>query len=116
MTRLNIRIKHHKDGTATVSGIPSTEVRSIFTAAWLYRHDNEKRPSREDTAWWRFQSAILNQLTKPSKWVSGYQNVPIHTLKKHELAVRRRDVVNARRDRLNLDRIIKEIYAERAKK
>jgi len=37
-----MRIKIHKDGTATLSGVPYETLRSILTEASLYRFDQDK--------------------------------------------------------------------------
>lgn len=49
MTRLAPRIKRHRDGMATLSGVPHSDLLSILTAASIHHYDTEKKHDGEAT-------------------------------------------------------------------
>ena len=55
---VNPRVRIHKNGTATLSGIDYGDLRSILTAAHLHRYKNPSLSSSE-TAWHERQHAII---------------------------------------------------------
>jgi len=60
--RGRIKITRHKRGKATLSGIPFQDLRSLLTAASLWRHEHGEKPDdfADTVAWHRRQRAILD--------------------------------------------------------
>jgi len=112
MNRLAPRIKHHRNGTCTVSGIPSGDLRAILTSAALWRHqqkdENKNDKSLYSVIWERRLRMILDML-KPPPYLSGYENIPAVDLAPHERVIRLRDVKSDRSFSIFIDKVLKDL-------
>ncbi len=75
---MSLRVKLHKDGQVTISGIPYRDIKSILTSASLHHYDNPYNPmpevgelasiiaenNAENQAWHDNQHKLINYLLK----------------------------------------------------
>lgn len=117
MTRLAIRVKHHPNGTSTVSGIPTRNVRDVFNVASNRLYDLEKQykanptdPDHNDP-WLKVMRAIIDQCAYIPRYRHGYEDMPAIQLDKIGRALRFRAVCEQRESRLRVAEVMDMILA-----
>jgi hypothetical protein len=117
VTRLAIRVKHHPNGTSTVSGIPTRYVRDVFTAASNRQYELEKqyeeRPADPDIndPWFKMMRVIIDSVANAPLYRHGYENVPVTKLDKLGRFCRLRAVREQRESRIRVAEVMDMIMA-----
>ncbi|MGC0389243.1 hypothetical protein [Bradyrhizobium sp. USDA 241] len=117
MTRLAIRVKHHPNGTSTLSGIPSRFLRDVFTAASNRQYELEKqykdRPSDPDIndPWFKIMRAIIDSVANAPRYRHGYEDVPVIQLDRLGRVCRLRAVREQRKFSIEVAEIMSMIMA-----
>ncbi|WP_316207466.1 hypothetical protein [Bradyrhizobium sp. SZCCHNR3118] len=117
MTRLVIRVKHHPNGTSTISGFPTRYVRDVFTAASLRQYDLEKeykdKPELPEIngPWFAIMRTIIDMVEVAPRWRHGYEFVPVTQLEKRGRILRLQAAREARKSRLASEEMFEKIMA-----
>lgn len=104
MARLAPRIKRHKNGNATLSGVPHHMLRLILDMAAINYFEN---PEGLDADMPTF-GPMLRRLTGHSRYQHGFEFVPVTQLGPTGLWCRKRAVLEARKERIALERIFEK--------
>jgi hypothetical protein len=136
MTRLAPRLRVHKDRTVTISGIPLSFAKSIFTAASLNHYESEKRHrAKEDQVkidvaenkygladviqanyadeqtWMRTMRYLVDFVDRALKHDPEIDNIPVTQLDAWQRQERLRRVRDDRNFRHKFDRLMAEVRA-----
>ncbi|MCA1379453.1 hypothetical protein I6F34_01290 [Bradyrhizobium sp. BRP05] len=117
MTRLAIRVKHHPNGTSTVSGFPTRYLRDVFTAASNRQYELEKeykaKPADQDIndPWFKMMRAVIDMVANAPRYRHGYEDVPVIQLDRPGRFCRFRAVREQRDSRLWVAETVNMIMA-----
>lgn len=123
--RLCPRIRYHKDGTASLHGIPASDLKSILVAASLHRYDEDAKakdkPRDLDSAIWCKRQRIILDLTDKlddAERIARYTYTmrPLHTLNKWQIRQRITDAKSQAAFRKRMDEILSGIRTKRVDK
>ncbi|MCS3449926.1 hypothetical protein M2222_001251 [Bradyrhizobium elkanii] len=117
MTRLAIRVSHQPNGTSTVSGIPTRNVRDLFNLASNQLYGLEKAHKKSPTdpdlndPWLKVMRVIIDQGSHIPRYRHGYEDMPVMQLDKIGRALRFRAVRELRESRLRVAEVMDMILA-----
>jgi hypothetical protein len=112
MTRLNIRVKHHPNGTSTLSGIPTRNVRDLFNLAFnqlyglLKQYKANPADPHHNDPWLKVMQAIIDQGGNVPRYRHGFEDVPVIHLDKTGRFCRFWAVREAQESRARVDEIM----------
>jgi hypothetical protein len=109
---MNLRYRIHKNGTASIHGIPETYLSDIITMAWLYNNDRRDKYKEQDgSEWIRCQQWILDRLHKlRGEEVDRFNSAYFKRKAKPEEPLKQR-LLKRKKERDEFEKIWREIFS-----